>query len=331
MKEIISFYNSLKNKFHELTIVKWYKRTLYKPFKFIASAISWAIFCILIICAILLINYYIQMKNYAENGVGYEPTYSLYTIISGSMYPTIEVYDVVVVFDVDDPSEIEVGDVLTYNSSEFMEGQTITVTHRVVEITVDKDGNYTYYTKGDNNLSVDANGVSVNQILGVVGFKIPQLGRLQFFLASEIGWLLVIVLPALFIIIKYIVQLFNLSKIFSKIPKDSFLFPLFNKPLMLPYNEIPKEIEFIKEEIDIDKTLILDTSDIKRSLIENYPNVISTNIEEKHEEIKVIENSIPEKEPIKSKKVVEESIIEKEEINLDIDNIFEDLQNLTKK
>lgn len=361
MKELSNFYNKLKTKFKKLKIVRLYNKWLYKPIKFVSTAISWSVFTILLLCAIVLMYYYFSMQTYASKGAGYEPTFYLYTIISGSMYPTIEVYDVVFVLDVEDPEDIEVGDIVSYNSSSFVSGETISVTHRVVEITVDKDNNYTYYTKGDNNLAVDSNGITFEQIAGTVEFKIPQLGRLQFFLASKIGWFLIIILPALFIIIKYIIQLFNLPKLFSKIPSDSIFFPLFNKQIMLPYKgdankivepidlsvveEVPSNLEnVIVEEVNVTNNVIekvIETENIERAPIAN--NIIleerdielDSNIELKNNLETKIGNE-PNNEPInkiedkKQENSVNDNNLGKEELDINFDDIFDDLQNLTK-
>lgn len=234
------FLYKTKKKFQNLKLVKFYTKWLSKPFSFIANAISWSVFAILLGAAAFLVYYYVSMQNYAKNGAGFEPKYYLYTIISGSMYPTIDIYDVVFVTRVGTAEEIKVDDIVSYNSSEFIYGESISVTHRVVEVKVDDNNNYTYVTKGDYNLAIDPKEVSFSQIDGVVTFKIPQLGRLQFFLASKVGWFVVIIVPALFILIKYVIKLLNLAGIFSSISSDSKFFPLFNKKLQLPQKSSAK-------------------------------------------------------------------------------------------
>lgn len=373
--KLSKWYKEKKTKFLNLGISKFYKKWLYKPFKFVATAISWSVFVILIICAVFLIYYYLSMKSYSENGAGYEPKYSLYTIISGSMYPTIEVYDVVFVVLVDNPEDIEVGDIISYNSSSFISGETISVTHRVVEIVVDKDNNYTYYTKGDNNLSKDSEGISFSQITGTVEFKIPQLGRLQFFLASEIGWFLIIILPALFIIIKYIVQLINLPKLFGKIPKDSIFFPIFNKPIMLPFKEnerfefkekIEESYKESKSETKIpinileapsfetEKTLTIQNSKfteinekgplINEFIMEKTEDDVVAEVPKLNEAEKIIEpnteiinkmeNNVIDNSNdtsyLNSNKNIDKFINQKQELDINMDDIFNDFKNLSK-
>ena len=92
----------------------------------------------------------------------------------------------------------------------------MTVTHRVVEVTSDENG-VAYKTKGDNNLSPDTAPAKYDNVIGKVIMRIPQLGRVQYFLASQGGWLIAIVLPALFIIISDILKIFKLAGVKNKI------------------------------------------------------------------------------------------------------------------
>ena len=77
------------------------KTTLKEKIKLATTIVSWVIFALLIICAILLVYYFVATKIYEKKGKGYEPAFFLYTIISPSMVPTINVYDVVVNTNVD--------------------------------------------------------------------------------------------------------------------------------------------------------------------------------------------------------------------------------------
>ena len=86
-------------------------------FHIISNVISWSIFAILAIIALFLVYYVIAAQLYANKGEKYKPAFALYTIISGSMEPTIKVYDVVFDVKVDDPSKLKEGDVITFVSS----------------------------------------------------------------------------------------------------------------------------------------------------------------------------------------------------------------------
>lgn len=176
--------------------------------KFIMGVLSWTVFVILVLIAAFLIYYFVATKIYAQKGEEFRPIVSLYTIITESMEPNINPYDVILDVKVTNPEDIKIGDVITFTSiSPLTKGMVIT--HRVINIAQDASG-YSYQTKGDNNLSPDASYVPFANVHGKVLLRIPKLGYLQSFLATKGGWLIVVVIPALFIIIGDIVKLFRL-------------------------------------------------------------------------------------------------------------------------
>jgi len=186
--------------------------SINKVFSIVSKILSWAIFVILLIAAAFLLYYYIATKTYAAKGPGYEPKFSIYTIISPSMTPNINVYDTIINVKVDKPEDVKVNDVITFISTSLLTPGT-TITHRVVGITKDENGNVCYQTKGDFNQVQDQACAKFNNIIGKVIMKIPQLGRVQFFLASKAGWLLCILVPAIIIIGKDILRITKLSTI----------------------------------------------------------------------------------------------------------------------
>lgn len=191
-----------------------------KIFKVISKVLSWALFVVLLIAAVFLLYYFIATKIYAAKGSGYEPKFSIYTIASGSMEPKIKVYDAIVNIKANNPNDIEVGDVITFVSTSLLSpGKTIT--HRVIAITQDEDGKICYQTKGDANDIADQACAKYHNIIGKVIFKIPQLGRVQKLLASKGGWLIFILIPALYIIGRDILRLTKLSSIKNTATKIS--------------------------------------------------------------------------------------------------------------
>lgn len=189
-----------------------------KHFKTLASVLSWVILVVLIAVAGFLLYVGITTKIFANRNATFVPKFSLYTIISPSMKPNINVYDTIIDVRVDDINEIKVGDVITFISTSSLY-QGLTVTHRVIDI-VNKDGKIQLKTKGDGNTTPDSAFVNENNILGKVVLRIPQLGRIQFFLADEKGWLLIIVIPALIVLSKYVIKLIRLTKINEKAKKN---------------------------------------------------------------------------------------------------------------
>lgn len=185
--------------------------------KFISTIISWTLLIILIIVALFLAYYLVSTKLAQAKGENYEPNIALFNVLTQSMEPNIKPQDVVVTIKVNKPEDIKIGDVITfYSTSALTKGMTIT--HRVIEVVTTKNG-IGYKTKGDNNTAPDPAPAEFNNVIGKVVIKIPQLGRVQNILASRGGWLLIVVIPALFIIISDILKLFHLTDIKKKVTK----------------------------------------------------------------------------------------------------------------
>ena len=185
--------------------------------KLITSIISWTTLVILILVALFLAYYTISTRIYESKGEKYEPIISLYTIVSGSMEPNIKIYDVVVAVKVNSPKSIKVGDVITFKSTSNISKGMI-ITHRVTDV-VETSKGVEYKTKFYNNVSPDSAPSEFNNVIGQVVFRIPALGRVQSFLGTQGGWLIVIVIPALFIIISDILKIFKLSEVKNKVEK----------------------------------------------------------------------------------------------------------------
>lgn len=174
---------------------------------YIGKIISYACIVLLIIIGVFLVYYMINIQK-SKKDSNFKPEVSLYTIVSGSMEPTIHVYDVVLNVAVKSPEDIKVGDVITFiSTSSISEG--LTVTHRVQDIKI-VNGEYEFVTKGDYNPTADSSTAKYNNVIGKVAFKIPQLGRVQFFVASKAGWFFVVLLPAMGVIIYDVLKLFKL-------------------------------------------------------------------------------------------------------------------------
>lgn len=164
--------------------------------KLISKALSYAMLCLVIVVGLFLVFYVINGK--ISQSKGQNPTFGLFTIISPSMTPNIKVYDVVLTKK-HDTNKLKVGDIITfYSTNEFFGGTPIT--HRIVEVLEVPGSGRMFVTKGDANQSVDSEKIYAANVLGKVMLNIPQLGRIQFFLASKGGWIIAIMIPALAII-----------------------------------------------------------------------------------------------------------------------------------
>lgn len=230
--------------------------------KLILNIISWTIFALLILIALFLLYYAIATQIYAKKGEKYKPAFSLYTIISGSMEPNINVYDVVVDTKVDNPEDIKVGDIITFTSSSSLT-YGVTITHRVIAID-NSNGVYRYRTQGDNNLVPDDTYVEFGNVLGKVLFKVPQLGRVQFLLLKAGSWLFIILIPSLGIVIYDLLKVFRLAGTKKKIDntlnnkKDNVISKEKQEKLKEDIKERLKEKDNSKPVKSIDLNKVLD-------------------------------------------------------------------------
>ena len=179
-------------------------------FKYVYTIISWTLFLILIVIGLLLIYYYISIRLYSTRGEKFEPKFSVYTIVSGSMEPTISVYDIIVNTKVNKIEDVKVNDVITFISTWDI-NNGMTVTHRVVGTKKLDDGSTCLITRGDNNTQEDPSCVKKSNLIGITKAVVPGIGKIQLYLANRFVWLLVIIVPAIYIIIKDVVKIFNIS------------------------------------------------------------------------------------------------------------------------
>ena len=194
------------------------KKGIKKFINAVLKVLSWLSLIILFLIAGILLFYIIS--NHIARKENKSPIVGLYTIISPSMEPAIKVYEVVLEFRIKDESELEVGDVITFYS-DIIDTGGYTVTHRIIDI-YEVDGTRYYVTKGDNNQAKDDGDIKFSNIVGKVEYIFPGLGKLQFFLSSRIGWICVILKPALGIIILDLIKIkkiFNIKTELEEIPK----------------------------------------------------------------------------------------------------------------
>ena len=119
-------------------------------------------------------------------------SYDLRIIESGSMEPTIPTGAVVIT----QPAQsYEVGDIVTYQRRSDV-GAT---THRLVATTT-VEGAAAFVAQGDANNVADAEPVRAAEIAGKVWFDIPYLGFVLSWLRSPFGFLVLVIVPAVFIV-----------------------------------------------------------------------------------------------------------------------------------
>jgi len=125
------------------------------------------LFIIVIFCLLFVLYQIISVKRTGEapNIFGYY----LYNIETESMSPTFPVGSVILSHRLNDPSGLKSGDVVTFIN---LDGER--VTHRIVQVSKDIDGNPVFRTKGDNPVNdMDKDFLTPDRIEAVFILKIP--------------------------------------------------------------------------------------------------------------------------------------------------------------
>lgn len=193
------------------------KKKTFNIFKSLLKLLYYIVIAFVCFIAIFLI-YYIISSQLHSGDENYKPRISVYTIVSPSMTPNINVYDVVVNVRTERPSDIQVGDIITFKStSATSEGMTIT--HRVIERKQLPDGTYEYMTQGDNNEEPDSVYVTYDNVIGKEIVTIPYVGRIQFLIANQKGWLFLLLIPVSIYLIREVFKLIDLLGLRNKVEK----------------------------------------------------------------------------------------------------------------
>ncbi len=119
--------------------------------------------------------------------------YRVYTVLSGSMEPTIPVGAQVVVLKVS-ADEIRVGDIITFDRPS---NPGVLVTHRVITVEPDGKGGTQWITKGDHNSVPDSWRIPATGYGYRYAFHVPYVGYVFAMLQSPLGRICFILAPAL--------------------------------------------------------------------------------------------------------------------------------------
>lgn len=159
--------------------------------KKILTSIIMIILCsILFVSGVILINSYAK-PNEVPSFFGWKP----FIVLSGTMETQIMTGDVAIVKKID-ANELKENDIIA-----FKDDDNIVITHRIIEIIKDENGNTKYKTKGDNNNDEDDGFVRPEQIEGIYKFRIGKLGNLALFIQTPVGMVVCISIPLLLLLL----------------------------------------------------------------------------------------------------------------------------------
>ena len=157
------------------------------------------VICILLI-PILIFNCILIVKGIVNEDevpgvLGYTPL----IVLTDSMYPDIKSGDIIICKDID-PTDIKEEDVISFFDPAD-KNHTAVVTHKVIEVITDEDGNRYFRTKGTNNNAEDKMLVPAENLVGIwTEVRFGGLGHVALFMQSTWGLIVCIFMPlALFV------------------------------------------------------------------------------------------------------------------------------------
>lgn len=126
-----------------------------------------------------------------------------YIVSSGSMIPTLNVNDILVVGDGNSFNDVHLGDIIVFHRPA---GEDKVIVHRVAEIQTDSRGERVITTKGDANpASIPGTDFPIRQknFIGKVKFVIPALGLIPKVLSPPVNYIIIGIIIAALLIIKF--------------------------------------------------------------------------------------------------------------------------------
>jgi len=136
----------------------------------------------------------------------------LLAVASGSMIPTLDVGDLIVVqggFNVNDiNAAYDTGDIIVFHKPHDPDELIV---HRAVEMQTSSNSTV-LITKGDNNNGVDNWEITDNELVGKVVSSIPYLGHIPLNVRTPTGMMIIVVLIVFLILLEFIIPLVREKK-----------------------------------------------------------------------------------------------------------------------
>ena len=137
-----------------------------------------------------------------------------YVVVSGSMIPVLQVYDIIVIQGHDPFEEVEIGDIIVFDRPS---DHNRVIVHRVVSIT--NEDPKTIRTQGDANPgSIPGTDfpITEEEYIGKVAYIIPQLGYVTQILQPPTNYIIIAVVIGIMIIKQFTGKKKDVDDIVSK-------------------------------------------------------------------------------------------------------------------
>ena len=182
-----------------------------------------------------------------------------YVVVSGSMIPVLQVYDIIVIQGHDPFEEVEIGDIIVFDRPS---DHNRVIVHRVVSIT--NEDPKTIRTQGDANPgSIPGTDfpITEEEYIGKVAYIIPQLGYVTQILQPPTNYIIIAVVIGIMIIKQFTGKKKDVDGIVSKETLEE-LSDIGKIEADSEYSEEIKKSEITQEKMDdSEKSAKKDSSD----------------------------------------------------------------------
>lgn len=184
---------------------------LRKTLRIIKNVLCWGVLAILVLTVVVFMGSKVNGKAPTFFG------YSILRVSTGSMEPELMIGDVILGKSVDNPNDLKVGDVITYQGSGQTEG--LLVTHKIITAPhKTEDGTYKLQTKGVANDAPDPE-ISTDDVRYIMVCKLGFIDTLYNIFLSPWG-LLIFIAVLLLIFVDEIVVIVRILTGHDKSAKD---------------------------------------------------------------------------------------------------------------
>lgn len=184
---------------------------LHKTLRIIKNVLCWGVLSILVLTVIVFMGSKINGKAPSFFG------YSVLRVSTGSMQPELMIGDVILGKSVDNPTDLKVGDIITYQGSGQTEG--LLVTHKIIVAPYKaEDGTYKLQTKGVANDAPDPE-ISTEDVRYIMVCKLGFIDTLYNIFLSPWG-LLIFIAVLLLIFMDELIVIIRILTGHDKSPKD---------------------------------------------------------------------------------------------------------------
>lgn len=171
-----------------------------KILKFIGNILYTLMFILVVFMLVIVIMQRTTNNNITIAG------FRMFSVVTGSMVPVYNVGDILISKEIE-PEKLKVGDDIVYRG----ETGTFTgkvVTHRVISIEKQEDGNYKIITQGVANNASDPE-INQNQVYGKIIYKVHSLSFIQKLIKNIYVFYFLVFIPVGILVYKNVKNIIN--------------------------------------------------------------------------------------------------------------------------